>query len=131
MFAYPPLQVDKPASGSHDDASVNQESPSMAGDSVKILGGEDYWPELTKAFRCQGGVDHDADVSSVVKERDNFRHYLEKEWKAISASIEQEEAKIRPSSRHSSVSFAFFFHIVHLSRLAILTPCFYTPFSSP
>ena len=103
------------ASGSQDDALVSQESLSIAGDSAKPLGGEDYWLELTKDLRRHGVVDRDACLSSAVKERDNFWHSLEKEWKAISARIERDEAKPRPSSQHSSVSCALCFHLSHFS----------------
>ena len=113
-------QVDKPASRNQDDASISQESPTIAGDSAKLLGGEDYWPELTKAFRCQGVLDQDVHTSGAVKERENFRRYLEKEWKAIGASIEQEGAKLRPSSRHSSVSCALCFHLLHFFLFSLL-----------
>ena len=115
MLTYP-QQVDKQASASQDAASINQESSNITGDNAKLLGGEDYWPELMQAFHCQGVLDQDAHISSAVKQRDNFRHYLEKEWKAISASIEHEEAKLRPSSRHSSVSCALCFYLIHFSH---------------
>lgn len=105
MFTYF-SQVDEPASGGQDDASVSQESPSVAGDSTKLVGGEDYWSELTEALRRRGAVNEDAHVSSALKERDHFWHYLEKEWKAISARIEREEAKPRPFRRQRSVSYA-------------------------
>ena len=81
-------QVDEPASGSQANVSVSQESPSIAGDSTKLLDGKDYQSELMEALHRQGVLDEDAHVSSAVKEHDNFWCYLEKEWKAVSARIE-------------------------------------------
>ena len=109
------------ASGSQDDASATHETPSIAGDSAKLLGGKDYRTELTEALRRQGVLDQDARVSETLKERDKYRHYLEKEFKAISARIEQEEAKLQPSSHHSSVSSILHFSFV---KISFLLPCF-------
>ena len=110
-------QVDEPASGSQDGALVSQESSSITGDSTKLLDGEDYWLELTKALHRRGVVDQDACDSSAVKERDNLWHSLEKEWKAISTRIERDETKPKPSSQHSSVSCCLCFYFARFCPL--------------
>ena len=92
-------QLDWPPSSSQDDVVVAHESPGIVGDSAKLLGGEDYRPELTEALRRQGVLDQDMQVSNAVKEREKYRHYLEKKWMTISARTEQEEARGSKASK--------------------------------
>ena len=107
--------MDQPASDSQDDPSVNQESPSIAGDNTKLLGGASYGHKLTEASHFQEVRDQDVHVRSAVKKHDDYRQCLEKEWKAISARIELKEAKLIPSSQHLSVTCALCFHFTNFS----------------